>query len=388
MPPKPRVSVEVGDLVTCWCSALGTFERARVVDVRGGEGRAYVSFVHQDKRLDDWITFSQIRECHGPASAVSDDRPLTRQERRMMGDEAVDDEPEGNSPRFEELHREVTKMRNIESITMGGTTMRAWYFSPYPRPYHTARHLYICEFCLRYFARREQLEEHQRITRECTPPGREIYRDERVSVFEMRGSTQKLPCQCLCLLGKLFLDHKVLFYDVEGFKFYVLCECSERGACVAGFISKEIESEDDNILSCIVVLPPFQANGYGKFLIALSYELARREGRIGSPERPLSDLGRRAFHGYWRDKIIDSLRTWRRCIGSLEDLSEITWIAKNDLEEALKELGLADITGEWIVEATGLENRRAFAAHDAKPPPKSKFKPHLLIWLPTRITTG
>ena len=34
----------------------------------------------------------------------------------------------------------------------------------------------------------------------------------------------KLFCQNLCLLDKLFLDHKTLYFDVEPFLFYVLTE--------------------------------------------------------------------------------------------------------------------------------------------------------------------
>jgi len=43
-------------------------------------------------------------------------------------------------------------------------------------------------------------------------------------VFEVDGNTNKIYCQNLCLLVKLFLDHKTLYYDVEPFLFYVLTQ--------------------------------------------------------------------------------------------------------------------------------------------------------------------
>ena len=35
---------------------------------------------------------------------------------------------------------------------------------------------------------------------------------------------KQLYCQLLCLLCKLFLDHKTVYYDIEPFLFYVLTE--------------------------------------------------------------------------------------------------------------------------------------------------------------------
>jgi hypothetical protein len=49
------------------------------------------------------------------------------------------------------------------------------------------------------------------------------------SMFEVDGKKSKVYCQNLCLLSKLFLDHKTLYYDVDPFLFYVLCEKDAQG---------------------------------------------------------------------------------------------------------------------------------------------------------------
>ena len=47
------------------------------------------------------------------------------------------------------------------------------------------------------------------------------------------GAVLQVYCQNLCLLAKLFLDHKTLYYDVDPFLFYVLCENDSDG-CAHG----------------------------------------------------------------------------------------------------------------------------------------------------------
>lgn len=52
----------------------------------------------------------------------------------------------------------------------------------------------------------------------------------------MDGFEERLYCQNLCYIAKLFLDHKTLYFDVDPFLFYVLCEVDERGASISFFI--------------------------------------------------------------------------------------------------------------------------------------------------------
>jgi len=59
-----------------------------------------------------------------------------------------------------------------------------------------------------------------------------------VSVFEVDGGAAKIYCQNLCLLAKLFLDHKTLYYDVEPFLFNVLTKNDELGCHLIGYFSK------------------------------------------------------------------------------------------------------------------------------------------------------
>lgn len=76
--------------------------------------------------------------------------------------------------------------------------------------------------------------------------------------------------QNLCLLAKLFLDHKTLYYDTDPFLFYVMTVHDNRGFHIVGYFSKEKESTEDYNVACILTMPPYQRKGYGKLLIEFS----------------------------------------------------------------------------------------------------------------------
>jgi len=90
--------------------------------------------------------------------------------------------------------------------------------------------------------------------------------------------------------------------------FYVLTEAIPSRDMVIGFFSKEKKSYDDYNLACIVIFPPHQRRGFGMLLVEFSYVLSRQSGMLGTPERPLSDLGLRGYLTYWISTLIRFFR--------------------------------------------------------------------------------
>ena len=103
------------------------------------------------------------------------------------------------------------------TFQIGKHEVETWYFSPYPIEHAYCDTLYICEFCLNYYVSHKQLDRHRLRCQLFHPPGNEIYRHDEISFFEIDGRRQRTWCRNLCLLSKLFLDHKTLFYDVDPF---------------------------------------------------------------------------------------------------------------------------------------------------------------------------
>ena len=228
------------------------------------------------------------------------------------------------------------------------------------------------------------------------PPGDEIYRqkiknpetgaENTLSFFEVDGRRNPLYCQNLCLLAKLFLGSKTLYYDVEPFLFYIMTENDDFGCHFVGYFSKEkrgcgppppmqphtsfddnsndsqanggaIDAEAEappvdpalsnpgNNVSCILVLPVHMRRGFGRVLIEFSYLLTKVEGRTGSPEKPLSDMGLVSYRSYWRQVLCTLLMEYKdRTEGdappeiSISDIAKTTGMTPDDIISTLEAL--------------------------------------------------
>jgi len=340
---------------------VGTIVQTRETGGRGQPLEYYIHYKDYDRRLDEWVSYNRLdlakykMDLEAAAAAAAKpavkkgrwgmipvpERKVTRNMKRRHDEEnhvqKTFEEMDPTTAALEKEHEKVTKVKFINTIQMGEFELDAWYFSPFPEEYGKASKLYVCEWCLKYMQLPRTLECHD--CKQRTPPGLEIYRRGKISVFEIDGNDAKVYCQNLCLLAKVFLDHKTLYFDVAPFMFYVLTEVDEHGAHIVGYFSKEKASAEGNNLACILTLPQYQRKGYGRFLIEFSYLLSRAESKIGSPEKPLSDLGKLSYRSYWSYVVLSVLRDHRGSV-SIPTISQMTSIAPDDIISTLQAIDL------------------------------------------------
>ena len=360
-------------------------------------------------------------------------------------------EPPGSTPNRRASLKVLS--RNIDQVVLGELCFSTWYYSPYPdsiiasspatndgkdvtlgngdggiasngggsgsgavlsgsKAGITCPTLYICPLCFLYTPVSSSYSTHLALhlhrhraagfadTQPIEPvpdSAFKVYEHCGYSVWEVDGEKEKLYCQNLSLLGKLWLEQKSVFFDTGGFGYYVLTysehvvdghaqpkagsrkrksasvgdEEVEKGLLfgikVLGFFSKEDLSWDSNNLACILILPPWQKRQLGQLLMGVSYKLSGWEwegGVIGGPEKPLSSMGKRSYTRFWAERVAryvlgmtedsDQLRAFegkgaRRVKGgirreevSVRELGERTGMLVEDVVCALQEMGVCE----------------------------------------------
>ncbi|CBM41217.2 Histone acetyltransferase lsy-12 [Caenorhabditis elegans] len=312
---------------------------------------------------------------------------------------SVSDRNEFSPAQISEIYRSSKgeQARLPERIHFGAFIMKTWYGSPFPAEFINVKKLFICEFCFFYARSDEIMQNHAKKCMLRAPPGLEIYRKGDISVFEVDGRLQKEYCQTLCLVSRMFLESKTVFYDTEPFFFYIVTINDDIGCHFAGYFSKEKYEPDVNNLSCIMTLPCYQEMGLGRFLIDISYALSRKEKWFGGPEQPLSELGRKAYGGYWRTTIAS-------CLGRLKDelefgsgisikmIADDTGVNCHDILEVVCSLGWAKPVDpdeknhyklEWDVDwdMVSIILRESEASKETK----VQYDPECLDWVPRKM---
>ena len=83
-------------------------------------------------------------------------------------------------------------------------------------------------------------------------------------------------------------------------------------------------------MACILTLPQHQRHGFGKLLIEFSYELSKKENKLGRPEKQISDLGLLGYRAYWAEKIVELLLNTEDDL-SIDDIAQRTAITHVDV---------------------------------------------------------
>ena len=128
---------------------------------------------------------------------------------------------------------------------------------------------------------------------------------------------------------------------------FYLIKNDKHGSHLVGYFSKEKHCAQKYNVSCIMTMPHYQRQGFGRLLIDFSkcilnslsilfytrwywikndecsniiilllqitgYLLSKAERQPGTPEKPLSDLGRVSYYSYWKSVVLEYINEHRK----------------------------------------------------------------------------
>lgn len=186
--------------------------------------------------------------------------------------------------------------------------------------------IYFCNDCLEQYGEDISYKRHIKKCKKFILGSHIVYKENNLVVYKLFGSNNIPVSQNLCILGKCFIKHKTLYWDIDNYNFYIMYDNNN----LVGFFSDEMYNETNN-LSCILVLPDSQKKGYGTLLVDLSYHFKQ-----GTCERPLSEDGEILFKKYWKSKIYNYLKKNCGRKVSINKISEDLNMLSDDVIEGLK----------------------------------------------------
>ncbi|KAF3918828.1 hypothetical protein ABW20_dc0100913 [Dactylellina cionopaga] len=213
------------------------------------------------------------------------------------------------------------RSENIDEVVYNGWKLQVEHIcTAYPKEPIKTREpgdscLYVCHKCLKYTMDPLESRNHDEMRHQIEHPRGVLvhsFDNARYQIYEIDGAIAEHQAflQRMCLFGKFFIQNKSIWYEFDNFLFYVLVEKKIEDTNAfshCGFFSKEKTSYDENNLSCIILYPPYRSKGLGSALIEFSYYVSKLAGRVGGPEKPISELGKRGYTRYWTKAVATSI---------------------------------------------------------------------------------
>ena len=312
--------MKIGDTLTV--KKQGDFIKAQILAIRNDE--IYVHYVGYNKRLDEWLNINSLELPleNGPAGMTT---AMDTSEDQVVADQSADQPGFDREKELEKLRTsgsmtqniaEIARVKNINKICFGNSLylsiLKAYHISrqtceryvvffTVSRRIHASTHDLHLRILSRTFSDSETVwETSTQVWLAASPWKRDLSTREpllfRTGRKETKEILQKLVSHLKALSGSqdavLWFRSVPFLYNVRdyGCESMSLFICSNRqvGHHIIGYFSKEKLSAEDYNVACILTLPQYQRMGYGKLLIAFSYELSKIEKKTGmiffSPE--------------------------------------------------------------------------------------------------------